>query len=59
MTINNSIFVHRTATIKLVKTPSETDDHEYASIDITITDDEGNEVKIYCFGKDSKVIMEV
>jgi hypothetical protein len=42
----------------LVKTPSETDDHEYASIDITITDDEGGEVKIYCFGKDSKVIMQ-
>ena len=38
MTINNSIFVHRTTTIKLVKTPSETDDHEYASIDITITE---------------------
>ena len=52
MSIGNSVFVHNTATIKIKRSlagESQTKD----TWDITITDNEGQSVSIYCWGDDA------
>ena len=58
MSITNTIFIHDTKTIKIVKCIEGVDGSKHNSWDITITDKEGEMLKVFCFGDDFKFIQD-
>jgi len=58
MSITNTIFIHDTKTIKIVKCIEGVDGSKHNSWDITITDKDGETLKVFCFGDDFKLIQD-
>ena len=57
MSIRNTIFIHDTKTIKILKCVEGVDGHKHNSWDITITDKDGETLKIFCFGDAVSVML--
>ena len=58
MSISNNIFIHDTKTIKILKCVEGVDGHNNNSWDITITDKDGETLKVFCFGDDFELIQD-
>ena len=58
MSISNNIFIHDTKTIKILKWVEVVDGHNHNSWDITITDKDGETLKVFCFGDDFELIQD-
>tara|TARA_R110000803_G_scaffold28386_1_gene65688 strand:- start:7476 stop:7661 length:186 start_codon:yes stop_codon:yes gene_type:complete len=57
MSISSSVFVHDTKKIKIVKCIEGVDGSTHNSWDIAITDKDGNQVKVFCFGDEVSVML--
>jgi hypothetical protein len=58
MSISSSIFIHDTKSIKIVKCIEGMNGSNHNSWDITITDKDGETLKVFCFGDDFKLIQD-
>ena len=58
MSISSSIFIHNTKLIKIVKCIEGVNDSKRDSWDISITDKDGETLKVFCFGDDFKLIQD-
>jgi hypothetical protein len=58
MSITNTIFINDTKKIKILKCVAGVNYHKQTSWDITITDKDGQTLKVFCFGDDLKFIQD-
>ncbi|MAO19460.1 MAG: hypothetical protein CMJ25_01805 [Phycisphaerae bacterium] len=61
MSITTNLFVHDTNTISIKKCKAGEDGvgQSYDSWDIIIKDKDGHEVRVYCFGGDAKLKIDM
>ncbi len=57
MSISNTIFIHETKTIKILKCVKGVGGSKHNSWDITLTDQDGETLKIFCFGDKVSVML--
>jgi hypothetical protein len=58
MSITNTIFIYDTKKIKILKCVEGVNDAKHTSWDISITDKDGQTLKVFCFGDDFKFIQD-